>query len=132
MNTVIKDKKKLLAAILGALGIFLILLSLGGGEDKSAEGVSLEKYKAELEDELEAICESVDGAGRCIVRVTFSEGERLQYKGSNIISSEPPRVLGVSVVCEGGDNPNIKRDISDCMTALFDIGANRVCVLKMK
>lgn len=132
LTSVIKDKKKLAALILGVFGIFLILLSLGGDGETQSDTESLEKYKRELEDELAELCESIDGAGRCRVSVTFASGEKLQYKGTSVISSEPPRVLGVSIVCEGGADPNIKRDISECMTSLFDIGSNRVCVLKMK
>ena len=93
---------------------------------------TLDEYKIKLEGELETLCESIKGAGRCEVTVTFSEGEHLEYKGSNIIGSEPPRVLGVTVVCKGGSDLNVKRNICDCMTALFDIGSNRVCVLEMK
>lgn len=132
INGFIKDKKKLAALLIGLFGVLLIALSLGTDAEKDQKEYTLEDYKAELEDELCALCESVEGAGRCRVTVTFSEGERFEYKGSNVIGSEPPRVLGVTVVCRGGDDPDIKKNISECMTALFDIGSNRVCVLKMK
>lgn len=127
-----RDKKTLVTVAIGLVGILLVLLSLGGGSDTEIPKDGLEEYKSRLEAELEALCESIDGAGRCRVTVSFSEGERLEYKGSSLIGSEPPRVLGITVVCEGGDDSYIKNSISDCMTALFDIGSNRVCVLKLK
>lgn len=132
INNFMKDKKKIAVLLIGLFGFFLIALSLGTNTDKEQKEYTLEEYKAELEDELRELCESVEGAGKCRVTVTFSDGERFEYKGSNVIGSEPPRVLGVTVVCRGGDDPNIKNNISECMTALFDIGSNRVCVLKMK
>lgn len=122
----------LIALIAGLVGIFLVLLSLGSDGEAQSAPMGLDEYKARLESELESLCESIDGAGKCRVTVTFSEGERLEYKGSSIVGSEPPRVLGITVVCDGGDNFYIRNSISDCMTALFDIGANRVCVLKLK
>ena len=127
-----RDKKTLVTVAIGLVGILLVLLSLGGGSDTEIPKDGLEEYKSRLETELEALCESIDGAGRCRVTVSFSEGERLEYKGSSLIGSEPPRVLGITVVCDGGDDSYIKNSISDCMTALFDIGSNRVCVLKLK
>ncbi len=132
INSFIKDKKKLTVLLIGLFGILLIALSLGANTEKEQKEYTLDEYKAELEDELQALCESVEGAGKCRVTVTFSDGERFEYKGSNVIGIEPPRVLGVTVVCRGGDNADIKKSISECMTALFDIGSNRVCVLKMK
>ena len=122
----------LITAVFGLVGIVFILLSLGGGSDSADNTVGLDEYKEKLEEELEALCESIDGAGKCIVTVTFSEGERVEYRGSSVVGREPPRVLGITVVCDGGDSPYIKASISDCMTALFNIGTNRVCVLKLK
>ena len=127
-----RDRKTLVTVVIGLAGILLILISLGGGSDLESTPDGLEEYKSRLEAELEELCESIDGAGKCRVTVSFSEGERLEYKGSSLIGSEPPRVLGITVVCEGGDDSYIKNSISDCMTALFDIGSNRVCVLKLK
>ena len=128
----VKDKKKLVVLLIGLFGVLLIALSFGTDTEKNQKEYTLDEYKTELEDELRSLCESVEGAGKCRVTVTFSDGERFEYKGSNVIGSEPPRVLGVTVVCRGGDDPDIKKNISECMTALFDIGSNRVCVLKMK
>ncbi len=132
INAILKDKKKLTALIVVFVGILIIILSFGSKEESKYEEYSLDKYKAELEDELESLCESIDGVGKCRVTVTFSDGEKFEYKGSNVVGSEPPRVLGVTVVCDGGDRADIKSDISECMKALFNIGSNRVCVLKMK
>lgn len=132
ISNVFKDKKKIIVLVIGIFGVILMFLSFGNKGDSIREEYTLEEYKRELEAELRELCESVEGAGKCRVTVTFSEGESFEYKGSNVIGSEPPRVLGVTVVCRGGDDPDIKKSISECMTALFDIGTNRVCVLKMK
>ena len=128
----ISDKKKLFLIALLAVGVLMIAVGLARGEEEAnAEGDSLSDYKARLEEELEELCSSVEGAGKCRVTVSFSEGERREYRGSTLIGLEPPRVEGITVVCEGADDIYVKRSISDCMTALFGIGANRVAILKM-
>lgn len=130
LSYILKNKKKIITLLLIAVGLLVMLFSLGGEGEKSSE--SLSDYKKQLEKEMEALCASVDGAGKCRVTVTFEEGERLEYKGSAVVGSAPPRVLGVTVVCEGGGSPEVRSDISRAMVALFDIGTNRVCVLEMK
>ena len=128
-----KDKKRMLLISVAVLGILLILLSGLFSENSVGEGeTSLDEYKRELEAELAELCSSVRGVGRCRVTVTFSEGESLQYKGSTVIGSTPPRVMGVTVVCDGADKDDVREQISECMRSLFDIRANRICILKMK
>ena len=126
------DKKMFFTVLFGIVGILFILLSFGAKSDSKQDCVGLEEYKSKLEGELEALCESIDGAGKCRVTVSFSEGQRVEYRGSAVVGSEPPRVLGITVVCDGGDDPHVRSSVSECMTALFDIGSNRVCVLKLK
>lgn len=126
-----RDKKKaLILAIVAAVIILFLLIS--PSNEKNESGVTLDEYKTQLEGELAGLCSSIDGVGRCRVSVSFSEGEQLEYKGSRLVGSSPPRVRGVSVVCEGADRSGVRAEISECMTALFDIGANRVSVHRMK
>ena len=133
IQDVTKDKRKLLMIIALGLGIIILLFSLGGNSSENTKkSRTLEEYKRELEAELSELCESIDGAGKCMVSVSFSSGESLEYHGSDISGSTPPKVLGVTVICEGGNNSRVKADICDCMMSLFDIGSNRVCVLPMK
>ena len=127
-----RDKKRVILAVLAILGIlFAILFSLPEGESNT-DGDSLSEYKARLEDELGDMCSSISGVGRCRVTVTFSEGEALEYKGSSLVGSTPPRVLGVCIVCEGAEADSVRSALSDCMRSLFDIGSNRVSIMKMK
>ena len=129
---IFKDKKKLSAVIiLLAVGIMLVAVSGASEESGGKQEISLAEYKAELEDELENMCSSIKGVGKCRVMLTFERGEENTYKGSSLVESKPPRVLGVSVVCRGADSPEIKRALVDMLSALFDIGTNRISVLKL-
>ena len=124
-----QGKKKIaLILLLVSIGLMLIAISSidSGGEVDSS---NLSEYKEALEKRLEKLCSEVDGVGRCTVMVTFSRGEENTYKGSQLTESKPPRVLGVTVVCDGGDSAQVKARLSQMLCALFDIGANRVAVL---
>ncbi len=129
-----KKKGVLLTAVLIAVGVLLISLPMGGAEQSAnvTEKITLEEYKANLEGELSSMCERAEGVGRCRVMITLSRGEENTYKGSLLVESKPPRVLGVSVICEGGGSPTVKASLTEMICALFDIGTNRVAVLKLE
>ena len=127
-----KGKKKIaLILLLVSLGLMLIAISSidSGGEVGSSD---LSEYKEALEKRLEKLCSEVDGVGKCTVMVTFSRGEENTYKGSQLTETKPPQVLGVTVICDGGDRAEVKARLSQMLCALFDIGANRVAVLPSK
>ena len=129
-----KGKYRLAAMICAAaVGVVLIVFSVGNGEEKSNSDStqSLEEYKAELESELEAACSSIRGVGRCEVIVTFARGAENVYKGTSLIESKPPEVMGVSVICEGADSDEVRACITGMMTSLFGIGSNRISVMRL-
>lgn len=129
---VARNKKGVFIAFLFILGAIMLLLSSRTAEPADNGGSqTLAEYKARLEEELADICSSVDGVGRCRVTVSFERGEEREYKGSTLIGSRPPKVLGVSVVCIGADSDAVRAEIIGMMSALFDIGTNRIAVLKL-
>jgi hypothetical protein len=128
------NRKAWRVAALIAVGILLILISSSLGEkrneSKTAE-VTLEAYKESLERELVSLCSDIDGVGKCRVFITFERGALNTYKGSAVVETKPPRVLGVTVVCRGADSDSVRGALIDMITALFGIGSNRVAVLKL-
>ena len=130
-------EKRRIVLIFSVFMLALILIAfsyLQSNEDKgerdTADG-SLAEYKAELESELSEICSSVSGVGKCKVTVSFSRGEENSYKGSQLVASSPPKVLGVVVVCRGGDSDRVRSELTSLICALFDVPANRVAILKL-
>ena len=127
----LKGKGKYAAiAVVALLGILLLSLSGGGGDD-APEKDALIEYRERMESEVSELCESVDGVGRCRVFITFARGEASTYKGSTVIETRPPLVMGVTVVCEGGDSERVKGELVRMICAMFDIGTNRVAVMKL-
>ena len=133
LKEVLNNKRGRVFVIMFAVGVALLLLSfaLPSAEEKSAGDESLDEYKVRLEEELADMCSDVEGAGKCRVMVSFSAGERREYKSGVLISSVPPEVQGVTVLCKGGDSVRVKAAISELISALYGIGSNRICVLKL-
>lgn len=128
-----KNKKSVVIVLIFVLGVFLLVFSSSdfSEEETLVEYEDLNSYKERLEAELSEVCSSVKGVGRCKVTVTFERGEEHIYKGSSLIESKPPKVMGVTVVCKGADSDSVRADIVDMLSALFDIGTNRIAVLKL-
>lgn len=138
LTAFLKTHKKagVLLFLLLLCGVLLLLGGRGGGEETATatatEKSETERYLAALTAETESFCSSVRGVGRCRVMITLASGEECVYRGSTKISSVPPRVLAVSVVCEGGGSDRVRRELSALLSSLFDIGENRVTVLRSK
>lgn len=49
-----------------------------------------------------------------------------------VVSEEYPRIRGVLVIAKGGDNPVTVQEIQEAVMALFQVGANKIKVVKMK
>ena len=87
--------------------------------------------KEKMENELEKLCSSIDGVGKCSVTISFSKGAESTYKSGKLTETKPPRILGVAVACKGADSPRVRQALSELFTSLFDIPSNRVAILKL-
>ena len=152
--TFMKTKGRLWLLLGGAmLGVLLLLFGGMGSTakeevdapDAMIERVSeLQNYEAQLEKELEAICEAVSGVGETEVMVTFESGYTVQYQkngdndpatvgtGSNeealFHTLVPPEVAGVGIVCRGGNSPTVKETLTELISTTLGIPSNRVYI----
>ena len=129
----IKDNKRIFKiGVFILIGLVLIFSAQHTSAKKTESGeMTLDEYRASLEEQLCELCRSVEGVGKCRVFITLERGEQNSYKGSQLMETKPPRVLGVTVVCRGADSDYVRSELTEMLCALFDIGANRVAVLKL-
>lgn len=120
---------------------------------KSASDVDMQ---SEIQQKLENIISKIDGVGNVSVMITYnSSGENIYAQNSKsenngdkksvnseivlyespdgndeglIVSVKNPDISGVAVVCDGGNSMKIKAEITELVTRLFGIGADRVYV----
>ena len=88
-----------------ALGILLVLASGSFSADKPSDASSLEQKLARL-------CERVDGVGSVSVAVSLN-GDSIE---------------GVGVVCVGGNDPAIRRELTRLIAAACGIRSNKIFV----
>ena len=136
-------KGKWTLALLGVLGLALLILGGGEGEEETALSPSAEGYREALTAEVAALCREVRGVGEVHVLLTLEAGESHLYAenergyitagGSGLlIESRPPRIAGVAVVCDGGGDPAVREMLSEMLAAALGIGAHRVKITAKK
>ena len=117
-----------------------------------AEGnLSAADFATETEEKIVEICSDVSGAGRVRAVVTLEGGYRAVYasdvQGSDgsyrnqtvltgsgnseqaiLVGYESPRIVGIGIVCAGGDDPTVQKRITMLVSAAFDVSANKIYV----
>lgn len=145
-------KYVLLVALVGAL---LLIWPSGAGEEreKASSGGGDSLFDSEnMETKLERSLSQIEGAGKVTVVLTLESGPRrvLARDGSAQESQtvtvsrgtgneEPvelqslgPIYRGALVVAEGGDDPQVRLELTQAVSALTGLGADRITVCKGK
>lgn len=108
-------------------------------------------YQNYLEDKIKELCSSVDGVGNVSVIVTleggFSSEYATEYKDGNeeyvivgggssqsglFLTRNLPRITGIGIVCHGGMNPGVQRELTALLSAAMDLPSNRIYVTAAK
>lgn len=117
--------------------------------------ITTECIEAGLEKKLVSLLSTIKGVGNVSVMITVAstgeyvyaenkkydkdsdsistDTEIVLFEDNNndsglVISVKNPDILGVAVICEGGENAVVKSEITQLITSLFGIGSNRVYV----
>lgn len=123
---------------------------------QSESSTTLEEYKQAREEELKELLQKVDGVGNAEVMITLkasnekvtlkdnaSKGDTTEEKtvlvensdqdsSPYIIQEKEPEIEGIVIVCQGGDDSVIKREITDAVGALFSIESHKIKIMKSK
>ena len=114
-------------------------------------GMSASAFAAESEKKVVEICSGVGGVRDVRAVVTLSGGYRAVYAadaqstedsyrnetvltGSGnsekaiLVGYEAPKIVGIGIVCEGGDDPEIQQRLIMLVSAAFDVSTNKIYV----
>ena len=114
-----------------------------------------DEYRADLESRMEYICGQMAGVGSVEVIVTLEGGFEYVYAydvkttvggestsyitiGSGddeslvYITERAPAITGIGVVCTGGMDAAIRREITALLSAAFGVGSNKIYVTGRK
>ncbi|MEF2879752.1 MAG: stage III sporulation protein AG [Blautia sp.] len=148
-------KKENLAVLLLA-GLLLLIIALpvknsGQEEEEKTTAVSEETssrdWQSIMEEKLKLALEQVEGIGKTQVFLTCEGTEtkvvekdesqtvyEKDAKGNQspyVASEVYPKVIGVVVVAQGGDNPVVIHNIQEACQVLFQVEAHKIKVMKM-
>lgn len=113
--------------------------------------VSVDTYREALEARMAAICTQVEGAGDVRVIVSLQGGfeyvyaydEKVSAAGTSrvyvtvgsgssqtlvFLTEKAPAIVGIGVVCSGGNSLAVRKEITSLLSAAFGIGSNKIYV----
>ena len=149
-------KENLGVALLIGLLLLIIALPVRKNEESTeteestggvSQSLSEQDWQTGMEDRLARVLEQVRGVGKAEVFLTCegtqekvvekdetetvyerdSRGNQTPYVSSEIY----PRVTGVLVVAQGGDDPVVIQNIQEAVQVLFQVEAHKIKVMKM-
>lgn len=153
-------KKYRLVALILLLGIILMLMPVGGGEEKeTAQTKTRETFSLEdTERRMEEILRRIEGAGKLQLMLTLKSGARLYLAEDTEESAEDgalqrqketvtvnrgsgyedvvvtqqvyPLYQGAVVVCQGGDKAAVRLAITEAVAALTGLSSDKISVVK--
>lgn len=121
-----------IAVFIGIAAIILIMLTSFVDLTHSDNGKIAEEYAAKTEERLIEIVSQISGVGEAKIFLTMDNGgENVYLKNTDqkTVSIEP-KVRGVVVVCDGGDDPMVKSRVLEAVTKALSISSDKVCITK--
>lgn len=125
-------------------------------ENGNTAETTLEEYKKTREEELKQLLRKVEGVGNVEVMLTIHASQEKvtlkdnSMKGENseektvlvenenrdslpyVVQEREPEIEGVVIVCDGGNDSSVKREITDAVSALFSIESHKIKIMKSK
>ncbi len=150
-----KNKWLILICVLSVILLLFVFSKKQTGKENDGE-VDFQFCSETLQEDLEQTLSEMSGVGKCTVFITYSDGGETVYaldedtstsdgktdsKSQYVLVSSRssglvlkvycPSVLGVAVICQGGDSTRVKNDVTEVLSRTLGISADRISVKKM-
>lgn len=154
-------KYKYVVIILAVGLLFMTLPDSSKSTDKTQQaGETIIRTDTPVEEQLKSILSKMDGAGKVEVLLTVAQGKETLYQTDSKISASdqsettqfdtvitsdaqrnqtglirqenPPIYQGAVILCQGADSAAVRFSIVDAVSKATGLGADQICVLKMK
>ncbi len=113
--------------IIGAI-LLLVAAKSEGGEKTADDRVPTHAAKEALENELEELIRAMKSIDRVKVVLTLESGSEYVWENGKNTLVIAGRVRGVAVVCTGGNDPVVKKQVMEMLCALLDLPMQAVSV----
>ena len=155
-------KKSLILAIIGIIGLALIIFGTFGEKENeeilknTEENISTLEYIERLENKIGNITEQITGSSDVRVIVSVSSGTEYIYVSNEKLTENSsskeyitvrtanggdelillkeiyPDVTGVSVACKGGDQPEIQAKLINVISTSLGVSSHRICIVGIR
>lgn len=108
------------------------------------ETVSISQYEEQLEAKIKNLCEQVDGVSDVTVALSLEGGYEYVYAtdGSDdyvlvgsgndesgmFLGQKAPKISGIGIVCAGGGDPGVQKELLSLISAACGIGTNKIFI----
>ncbi len=149
-----KGKGKWLPILGGGLGVLLLLsgsLFTGAEPKRTDTYYEVGFYTDTLEKKIETLCTTIHGITEAEVLLTLDCGTEYVYAkdtaqsdgsytadyvllgsggeaGSVLLLEIYPKIRGIAVVCTGGDEITVRREVTELLSAALGVSSNRIKV----
>lgn len=142
------------AIVILVIGLALMMIPGKQEEIPVIPEQSQQNLGATPEEQLDKILESIKGAGRVEVLLSYAAGEKILYQTdtdsggqrmdtvtvtdrdrnqTGLVTQVVPAVYqGAVIVCQGGGNPSVRLAIVEAVSKYTGLGSNQIAVLEMK
>ena len=126
-----KDKKLRIAVIvlLAAAAVLLLVSEFIKTASENAQTTSMSEYTEQLEHKVSDLLSRVDGVGRIEVVITLQTNAGMNT--SAVTAAAEPKIRGVVILCDGGDDIRTVAKITEIVSAALNIGYNQIYITKM-
>ncbi|MBQ3330749.1 MAG: hypothetical protein IJG87_06180 [Ruminococcus sp.] len=128
----LSDKRTVRVALIVGIAA-IILIGLTQAIDFSPnDRDQTQEYAERTENRLLEIVSQISGVGNARIFLTMdNSGENVYLKNTDqkTVSIEP-KVRGVVIVCDGGDDPLVVSRVLDAVTKALNISSDKVCITK--
>lgn len=156
LSTFFRKNKWLILICVLSLILLLFLFSEKRTDTVDDPSTDFRFCSETLRKDLEQTLSEMSGVGKCSVFITYADGGETVYaldedsstsdgktdsKSKYVLVSSRssglvlkvccPSVLGVAVICQGGDSTRVKNDVTEVLSRTLGIPADRISVKKM-
>lgn len=108
-------------------------------------------YILRTEERIAALCRQVEGVGTVYVAVqvdgdftnVYATDRQVRENGSSdsyvtvgsgagqspvLLTRTPPTIVGIGIVCEGGDDARVRQELIGLLGAAFGVGSNKIYI----
>jgi len=115
--------------LLVAAVILLVFSEVIKTASENAQTDTFSEYTQTLEHKVSDLLSRVDGVGRIDVVITLQTNAGLNT--SAVTAAAEPKIRGVVILCDGGDDIKTVAKITEIVSAAFNIGYNQIYITKM-